>query len=386
VPLALPGESVRARPTGRRGGAPVFEAEAWLRRSPDRIDPPCPHFGTCGGCAVQHLADPAYVAWKTALLADALARAGYPEAAIAPLVRIAPGLRRRADFALARDRGAVRVGFHPRRGAGVVDLAECPALHPRLAALITPLRTLLADLPALRRAGSAVVNLLDGGPDLVLALDGTPDAAARTRLAVFARVNGCVRVSLAPEEPVASLAPATVTLSGRAVAVPPGAFLQASREGEAAIIAALLAGLPAKLRHVADLYSGIGTLSFALATRARVTAFEGDAAAHAALAKAAGGTRVQAHRRDLARAPLQPAELAPFDAVVLDPPRAGAAEQCAALAASAVRHVAYVSCAPAALARDARLLRAAGFRIVAATPIDQFPWTPQLEAVVQFVR
>jgi 23S rRNA (uracil1939-C5)-methyltransferase len=268
----------------------------------------------------------------------------------------------------------------------VVDLAECPALHPTLAGLVAPLRAWLADLPALRRAGSAVVNLLDAGPDLLLALDGTLDAAARTRASVFARVHGCVRISLAPAEPVAALAPATVTLSGRVVAAPPGAFLQASREGEAAILAALLAGLPARPRHLADLYAGIGTLSFALAPRARVAAFEGDAAAHAALAKAAGGTRVAAHRRDLARQPLQPAELGGFDAVVLDPPRAGAPEQCAALAASAVRHVAYVSCAPASLARDARTLRAAGFRIAAATPVDQFPWTPHLEAVVHFLR
>jgi 23S rRNA (uracil1939-C5)-methyltransferase len=398
VPLTLPGESVRARPVGRRGGAAVFEAEAWLRRAPQRIAPACVHFGTCGGCALQHLHDDAYARWKVSLLDDALARAGFDAAPIAALVRTPPAARRRADLALARDGGAVRVGFHPRRGTGVVDLAACAVLHPALFALLAPLRALLADWPALRRTGSAVVNLLDGGADLLLRTDATPDAAQRARLAVFARVNALPRVSWARNgardgardddapEPVAALAPPVVTLSGRPVVAPPGAFLQASRQGEAAIVAAVLADLPPRARRIADLFAGLGTLSFALADRGAVAAFEGDAAAHAALAAAAGGTRVAATRRDLVRQPLQPAELARFDAVVLDPPRAGAAVQCAALAASRVPHIAYVSCAPAALARDARTLRAGGYRLVSATPIDQFLWTPHLEAVVHFTR
>lgn len=391
VPLALPGESLRARPVARRAGALVLEPEAWLRRAPERAEPPCPHFGACGGCAVQHLADDAYAAWKVSLLREALSRAGFPDAELAPLARTPPGARRRADFALARraDR-AVAVGFHARRSGAVEDLKTCPVLHPRLSGLIAPLRALLADLGCLVRRGSAVVNLLDAGPDLLLRTETPPDAEARTRMAVFARVNALPRVSWAPPagepETVAALAPAVITLSGRAVAAPPGAFLQASFEGEAAIVAALLAGLPAKARRIADLYAGLGTLAFALAGRGPVTAVEGDAAAHAALAAAAGGTRVQAVRRDLARAPLQAAELAGFDAVVLDPPRAGAAAQCASLAASTVRHVAYVSCSPAALSRDARTLRDGGFALVSAAPIDQFLWSAELECVAHFAR
>jgi 23S rRNA (uracil1939-C5)-methyltransferase len=170
------------------------------------------------------------------------------------------------------------------------------------------------------------------------------------------------------------------------VLAPPGAFLQASREGEAAIIAAVQEGLPARSRRIADLYAGLGTLSFALAARGSVAAFEGDATAHAALSVAAGGTRVRAVRRDLARQPLQPGELAAFDAVVLDPPFAGAAAQCTAIAASDVRHVAYVSCNPAALARDARTLREAGFALLSAVPIDQFLWSAELECVAHFAR
>jgi 23S rRNA (uracil1939-C5)-methyltransferase len=382
---ALPGETVLARSAASRAGAAVFEVEAVLAASPERVAPPCPHFGTCGGCAVQHLADAAYARWKVGLLAEALARAGFPDTPLAALARTPPGARRRADFALARARGAVRVGFHARRDTAVIDLAECTVLHPRLAALVGPLRALLADLPALRRTGSAVVTLLDAGPDLLLRTDGPIDAAQRARLAAFARTENLVRVSH-DGEPVATLAAATITLAGRAVAAPAGAFLQASPQGEAAIIAGVLQHLPARVRRIADLFAGLGTLSFALAAQGRVAAFEGEAAAHAALAAAAGGSRVVAHRRDLARAPLQPAELEKFDAVVLDPPRAGAAEQSAALAQSLVPHVVYVSCAPAALARDARLLRAGGYHAVAAAPIDQFLWTPHLEAVVHFAR
>ena len=383
---------MRARAVGRRAGATVYEAEAWLRESPDRTAPPCPHFGTCGGCAVQHLNDTAYAAWKTGLLATALSRAGFPDAQLAPLARTPPGTRRRADLALSRGPdGRVAVGFHARRGAAVVDLSVCPVLHPVLAGLIDPLRALTRDLPCLRRAGSAVVNLLDHGPDLLLATDSEPSAAERGHLASFARAQRLPRLSWMAlrdgvSETVAQLAPATLALSGQAVTVPPGGFLQASAAGEAAILAALLAGLPTRSRRIADLYAGIGTLSFALAAHGSVAAFEGDAAAHAALAQAAGGTRVAAARRDLARQPLAAAELARFDVVVLDPPRAGAAEQCAALAASAVRHVAYVSCSPGALSRDAALLKAGGFQLAAASPVDQFLWSPHLEAVCHFTR
>jgi 23S rRNA (uracil1939-C5)-methyltransferase len=180
-------------------------------------------------------------------------------------------------------------------------------------------------------------------------------------------------------------------VGGVEVAPPPGAFLQASREGEAAIAAAVLAGLPAKLpprARLLDLYAGLGTLSFPLATRGRVTAVEGDAEAVAALAAAAGKAvaRVQAVRRDLARQPFLPAELKPFAVVVLDPPYGGAAEQVAQLARSAVRHVVYVSCNPVALARDAQMLQAAGFAVTAATPVDQFRWSAHLESVVQLAR
>ncbi len=264
-------------------------------------------------------------------------------------------------------------------------------------ALIAPLRTLLAGTTLLRRQGSAVLNLLDTGPDLLLRTDAAPDTPSRARIARFAAEHALPRITWAlgdgPTEPVATLGPVSLKLGGIDVAPPPGGFLQASSEGERAIVDAVLAGLPrrgtGRLR-VADLYAGSGTLTLPLGGAAAVTAYEGDAAASAALRDAAnrGGLagRVTVETRDLARRPLQPAELARFDAVVLDPPFAGAAPQIGPIVTAGVPRVIYVSCNPAALARDAAALHAAGYALLAAAPIDQFLWSARLESVVVFDR
>jgi len=396
VPRSLPGERVRTAPgTRRRDGTHANLIEV-LAPSPDRVEPPCPHFDQgCGGCAVQHWAPAAQAAWKRDRLREALSRAGYPDAVVAETVTTPPGRRRRADFALRRSPGQVLVGFHESGSGAVLDLAQCPVLDPRLVALIDPLRDLLCRLPALRKEGSAVVNLLDTGPDLLLRTDGALSPPERVVLAAFARRAGIPRIAWArkdsPVEIAVQLGPATITLSGVEVAPAPGAFLQASPDGEAAIIAAVLAGLPARLAgrgRIADLHAGLGTLSIPLAAQGRVTAFEGEAAAVAALATAAAraGVKVTATRRDLVRQPLTVAELGAFAAVVLDPPHAGAAEQVPLIARSTVPAVVYVSCNPAALSRDARALAQAGWTLEAATPIDQFVHSAQLEAVIAFRR
>ncbi len=389
LPETLPGERVRARPLARRGEGWAGAADAVLAPSAERIVAPCPHFGACGGCTLQHWRDDAYAGWKRGLLVAALARAGFPDVPVAALVRTLPGTRRRADLAIRRLPSGISLGLHARGAADVVDLAVCPVLHPSLAALLGPLRAALGGLRALRAQGSAVLNLLDTGPDLLLRTDAEPGVADRAALACVGATYGLPRIAWAPArgpaEVVAQHGPATIALSGVVVAPPPGAFLQASREGEAAIVAGVLAGLPQDGRTpVIDLYAGIGTLSLAIATRRRVVAFEGDAAAIAALRRAGGW--VTATQRDLARRPLLPAELAGAAAVVLDPPFAGAAAQMPAIAASGVACVVYVSCNPATLARDARVLREAGFAAAAATPIDQFLWSARLESVVVFVR
>jgi 23S rRNA (uracil1939-C5)-methyltransferase len=380
----------------KRGEGVAARLVSIVSPSPERVEPPCRHAARCGGCTLQHLADDAYATWKRSLADAALARAGFPGAPLAPLARSGPGTRRRADLALRRAGGSVLVGFHARASAEVVDVPHCLVLHPALLRAAEALRAAPHGLAALRREGSAILTLTDSGPDLWLITDAEPDAEHRTALAAFARAAGLARLSWSrpggEPEPVAALAAPAVAFGGVRVALPPGAFLQATEAGEAAIVGAVLdalADLPDGAR-VADLYAGAGTLTFPLARRFRVRAAEGDEAAVAALRaglNAAGlSGRIVAERRDLAARPLAPPEQAGLAAVVLDPPRDGARAQVAALAAGPIRRIVYVSCNPNALTRDARQLAQAGFRLDRAVPVDQFLWSGHLECVASFSR
>ncbi len=326
-------------------------------------------------------------------MVTALARAGFEDIYAEPPARSPRSDRRRMDLALARTGAVVQVGLHRHRGNDVIDLHTCLVADPLLVALIGALRRVLPGVSGLRRSGSAVANLLDSGIDLLLRLDGALTAADRVLLTALARSAGVCRISSAIggglPEPAAQLGPALVSLAGVEVAPPPGAFLQASRSGEAAITASVLAGLPDRMAaraRVVELFAGCGTLSFAMAARARIVAYEGDAAAFAALRRAASGRRVEPVLRDLTRQPLAAKDLAGAAAIVLDPPYAGAGPQMAAIAAAAAPRVVYVSCNPGALARDARPLRQAGYRVRCVTPIDQFLWSAAVESVVVFER
>ena len=342
---------------------------------------------------MQHWQDAPYAAWKTAQVQAALARAGFPDVTANPLARSPPQDRRRIDLALQRDGKAVRVGLHRHRGSDVVDLHTCLVAEPRLVTMIAALRATLPRLAGLRRTGSALANGLDSGIDLLLRTDAPLSAADRITLAELAREIGACRISWSledgPPETACQLAPARTDIAGASVAVPPGAFLQASRAGAAAITQAVLAGLPeprSARDRIVELFAGCGTLTFALAARARVVAYEGDPAAHAALRAAAAGHRIEATLRDLARQPLTAKELAGAAAIVLDPPFAGAIAQMPAIATCGAARVIYVSCNPAALARDARVLRDAGYAAVAATAVDQFVWSAAVESVCVFAR
>ena len=395
---SLPGEVFFTGQLTRRGEGWAAPDARLLTRSPDRQTPPCRHFGPCGGCTLQHWADPPYAAWKTGQFRTALARAGFADPPVVALARTPPAARRRIDLALRRDGERILVGLHQRRSRAVVDMHACPILHPRLFALAGALRGVLPRIAGFRKAGSAVANLLDSGIDLLLRTDSPLQADDRVRLTELARAVGACRISWADEhgprgggssEPACTLEPATTTLAGVLVAPPPAAFLQASREGEAAITAAVLAGLPATLprkARIVELFAGCGTLTFAMAERARVLAYEGDRAAHDTLRRAIAGRRIEAILRDLARQPLTGKDLAGAAVIVLDPPFGGALAQMPAIAASGVARVVYVSCNPAALARDARTLSQAGYKIAAAIPIDQFLWSSNVESVTVFTR
>jgi 23S rRNA (uracil1939-C5)-methyltransferase len=340
---------------------------------------------------MQHWPEQAYRNYKRDLLVTALQRAGFPDPPVTPLVPGAPGQRRRMDLAVRRIGKRIILGLNRQKSFEVVDLATCLVLHPALFALLEPLRGLLGRITALRQQGSVIANLLDSGPDLLLRTDAPVQASDRTALAEFAHLHHLPRLAWAQgqsdAEPIAVLRPPATSLSGVGVTPPPGAFLQASRAGEAAIVAAVLDALPSKA-PVGELFAGCGTITFALAQRTRVSAWEGDAAAFAALHSAANRAglagRITATHRDLARQPLQPTELNRFAAVVLDPPFPGATFQMSQIAASMVPIVIYVSCNPAALSREARLLRRVGYQLQAATPIDQFLWSERLESVCVF--
>jgi 23S rRNA (uracil1939-C5)-methyltransferase len=397
LPYTLPGEMVEARPMSRRGGGLAAIAETILETSEDRVAPPCPHFGICGGCTLQHWALPALESWKANELLTALHQAGYADAVIEPLVPSQPQTRRRVDLAIRKQAGIVSLGFHTHRSTEIVPIQVCLIAAPAIVALLDPLRALIPRLQAIKRDASCAINLLDTGLDLLLRTDGDLAASDRRLLAAFAAEHAIPRIAWAMSdgqpEIAAQLAPISIAFDGTAVSPPPGAFLQATPEGATAIAAAVVAGLPDGIRpkeRVVELHAGCGTLTFALATRAHVIAYEGDASAVTALEQAAGRAglhgMVLAHKRDLNRQPLAAPDLKDAAAVVLDPPFSGAQTQIEAIAAAKVTRVIYVSCNPAALARDAAILHAAGFALLRATPIDQFLWSSRLESVCVFTR
>ena len=334
---------------------------------------------------------------EAGLLSHALRQAGFTPPDPIAFVPGLPGERRRVDFAVRRAGGRIILGLHEQRSSDVVDLTDCLVLHPALMGLMPKLRTLLLGLRVVQREASVVINLLDSGPDLLLRTDAALTLEDRIALTEFAQTHGLPRVSHLRgkdlPETIALLRPPVTSLSGIAIRPPPGVFLQATTEGERAIIEAVLSAMPGKMTgktRVAELYAGCGTLTFALASVVRVAAFEGDAATVGALRQAVnqGGLagRVEPVQRDLARQPLSAKELGAFAAVVLDPPHAGAAPQIAQMAAAGVGTVVYVSCNPATLSRDARVLHTAGYRLHAATAIDQFLWSARLESVAVFRR
>lgn len=386
VPGALPGERARVEP-GKGGRCSPVEI---LAPSPDRVAAPCLHFGACGGCSIQHLADAAYVAWKTGLARAALAREGL-EPAISPLRRVAPKTRRRAELAAVKTAAGVALGFHSGNSSSVVDVVACEVLAPSLFAALPGLRAALADILCPAQRVDAHLTATETGIDLLLT--GTaPDAKARARLAEYARAADIPRVAwrasprTSPEIVALRRVPA-LTLAGVTVEPPPGAFLQASADAEAILVGEVAAAI-GKAKRVADLYAGLGTFTFPLA--ARVRAFEGNDAARAALdaaaRKATRAGRIEAETRDLDRRPLTPPELEAYDAAVFDPPREGAEAQARNLARARVPLVVGVSCNPVTFARDAKLLVEGGYKLDRVTPVDQFPWTGHLELVGVFVK
>jgi len=349
--------------------------------------PPCRHFPTCGGCQLQHADDDAYRGYLVSRIEGALAQHGLATEIREPHLS-PPSSRRRASLrALKLGQKAV-IGFNAARSHQIVDMHECHILRTELFALVAPLRALLGSLLRPRRPAEVLLTLTDQGADVLLKGVGVEGLAAIETLTEFCTQQRLARLSLdqglGPEtfyEPE----PVTVTLSGVPVALPAGAFLQATEDGEAALVAAVRDAV-GETRRTADLFAGLGT--FALALPGQVHAAEAARDAVLALKRAAGssGKAIAVEHRDLYRRPLDAAELASFDAVVLDPPRAGAAEQVAALASSKVPRIAYVSCNPATFARDAKTLVGGGYTLGWMRPVGQFRWSTHVELAGCFAR
>ena len=377
LPFALPGERWRVGE-----GAPALLAAA-----PERVEPPCPHFGACGGCALQHAADGFVSGWKAGTIARALAARGLA-APVRPTATSPAGSRQRAVFAGRRTRKGAAVGFFGRRSDALVEVPGCLVVRPEIVAA----RPALAALTARGASRSGTLRLIvthgPAGLDVAVAGGKPLDAGLRQGLAALAEEADLAR--LAWEGEVLALRRPPVQPMGRALVVPPpGAFLQATAEGADALVAAVGEATRGAAR-IADLFAGCGTLALPLAERAAVRAVEGDAAMLAALdaaARRAPGLRpVAVEARDLFRRPLLAGELDGFDAVAIDPPRAGAEAQSLEIARSRVPRVAAVSCDPATFARDARILVDGGFRLDWVQPVDQFRWSGHVEIAAAFSR
>ncbi|WP_108681365.1 class I SAM-dependent RNA methyltransferase [Methyloceanibacter sp. wino2] len=382
VPFTLPGERVQAEmaPDGKH--ADCIDV---LDPSPDRIEPVCPHFGLCGGCALQHLDTPSYLAWKRELVVTALQSRGL-DVAVEPTRAVPLGSRRRATFSLERRGKNVVLGYRRARSHDTIEIDTCPILSPRVLSVLPALKALLA--PLLGGAHEARIAVTETDTGLDVAIDGVqPPETALGKLAGAAEAQGIARLTAGSE--IVMLTPPMLQLGRAQVRLPAGSFLQASPAAEAEMVALVRDGV-GKAKRVADLFCGLGTFSFALAERATVDGYESNVEALAALGDAARHTPklkpIHGHRRDLFRDPLGWQELKPYDAVVFDPPRAGASAQAEQLAKSKVKRLVAVSCNPGTLARDLRLLVDGGYKIIRVVPIDQFLYSSHVEVVAHLER
>jgi 23S rRNA (uracil1939-C5)-methyltransferase len=382
IPFTLPGETVEAA-----GDGPRKQLTAILEWSPHRMEPFCQHFGTCGGCQLQHFDHDAYLLWKTGLLTEALAREEI-EAEIRPILHFKPANRRRAVMTAKRVEGRAQLGFSGKASHELVAIENCPVL-------VEPLQQALAEVSKLAslimpKRGDVRINLVACDNGLDLAMDCiTPDQRGIRELIVHPAARRFIRISL-NQEPVVEVERPVLRTGIANVTPPAGAFVQASAMCEQAMADLVVAHLGG-CKKVADLFCGFGPFALRLAAGSMVHGMESDVAALLAMDKAwrETGGRLKAlthEKRDLFRRPMSAVEMKGFDGVVVDPPRAGAEAQMRELAKSAVKKVAAVSCNPQTLARDLKILVEGGFRILSATPIDQFAYTSHLEAVALLER
>jgi len=386
VPYTLPGETVEVESVpGHPDRRHLLRVET---ASPERIEPFCPHFGICGGCAIQHWTAPRYQEWKRSLVVEALAQAGL-DATVDELIDAHGDGRRRATFhARLGARDILEVGFAALRAHHIVGIDRCPVLAPSLDGAIPAAWVIAEALKPQNKPLDIQVTATDAGIDMDVRGSGTLNAARMGMLARLAATHKLARLTRHGEL-IAQRATPSVPVGRAQVALPPGSFLQATVAGEQAL-ARLVQDHVGNAKIVADLFCGLGPFALRLAERARVMAFDADAGATAALKQAANMTSglkpIDAEARDLFKRPLYAQELKRVDALVFDPPRQGAEAQARELAKSAVSVVVAVSCNAATFARDVRLLIDGGYRLKSVTPVDQFRHSAHVEIVAKLER
>lgn len=382
APRTLPGEVIEARIADK-----YLTDIRIVEPSSDRVSPPCRHFKSCGGCQLQHASDTFLVAWKEDVVRSALA-ANDMTAEFLPMSVSPSRSRRRATLAARRTKKGAMAGLHARASDVIVDISDCQLLHPDLMKAL-PVAEALAMAGASRKQNLAVAATISrNGLDIAVSKGKPLDGLLRVELATLAERHDLARLSW-DDEVIVTRAPPEQIFGDVVVIPPPGAFLQATREGEEGLQADVRR-IVGGARRVADLFAGCGTFALPLARDIAVHAAEGDAGMMSALdagwRKATGLKSVTHETRDLFRRPLLPDELARFDAVVLDPPRAGASAQIAEICASSVPVIAYVSCNPVTFAKDARQLADHGYRLESIRVVDQFRWSSHVELVASFQR
>ncbi|WP_411889498.1 class I SAM-dependent RNA methyltransferase [Yoonia sp. SDW83-1] len=378
LPRVLPGEEVDVAQDG---------TVRIVTPSTDRVAPPCRHFKSCGGCAMQHAHDMFVAEWKLSIVAKALEARGL-QPRLRDIVTSPWRSRRRAKFSGRRTKKGALVGFHAKGSDTLVAIPDCMLITPALAACLPALEAL--TVMACSRKGEIDLTVTDttSGPDILVETEKDLTPQLRLELAAYAQTHNVARL-VWNDEPVVTLSAPVQDFAGTQVTPPPGAFLQATKDGELTLLAAVN-DITQGAARIVDLFAGCGTFALPLANRAQVHAVEGEAEMLAALDRGwrAGRNlrRVTTEARDLFRRPLEPDELRHYDAAVIDPPRAGAEAQIETLASSDIKTVAMVSCNPVIFARDAKTLVDAGFTMPWVQVVDQFRWSPHVEIVAPFTR
>jgi 23S rRNA (uracil1939-C5)-methyltransferase len=402
VPFTCAGDVIQATVTQETKEEIRAELHQLITPSPQRQTPPCVHFGVCGGCSLQHLNAPTYQAFKQAMLASFIHGMGVDVNLIEPMVEIKAQSRRRAEFKILVHHDVIQVGFFTNKSHDLIDITECPISDPAFMILLPAFKQMLTQLKAPGRLHTLSVTALPHGLDVTVKLHAPMTKQDTETLVTFAKQQGIIRLHTqiktrhesrqhsAPIDPIClyDSGKATVHFAGIDVALPSGAFLQATQEGQEAITSLVTKHLQGR-QYIADLYSGCGTYSFALIQQAtRVAAYEGAAEMAAAMNDACVrhnlDDRMSTTVRDLFTDPLSKKELFHFDGVVINPPRNGALPQIKKISESRVKTVVMVSCNPATFKRDAKQLLGSGYTLTSITPIDQFYWSRHLELVAVF--